>query len=87
MLYDGGDIDQALGVLYQAVALNPTDYSPYALMGKIYASQKKYELALKSYELALDNAENAKPSELRSERVIMRDMSMIRAKLAELRKN
>ena len=84
-LYDQGEIDLALGALYQSVALNPHDYSPYNLIGKIYLAQGKSELALKVYEAALENAMKESSDSFKSEKAIAYDIKNIEAKVNELK--
>lgn len=54
-LYDERDVDKAIAVLNQSIALNPDDYGPFQTLGKIYYDAGRKDLALVMYETALQN--------------------------------
>lgn len=84
-LYDAGDLDKSLGLAYQAIALNPADYSPYSLLGRIYSSSGKKQLALQVYETALANTYNDGNFYARDASVIEADRKRIQEKISALR--
>lgn len=81
--YDKGQFDLALGLAHQAAALAPEDYTPYFLMGKIYASQGKREMAKLAYEKALENSLHG-TSSMQSSKVTEYDRQTIIKSLEKL---
>ena len=86
ILFDEGKSDQALGMLWQSIALNPENYSPYMLIGKIYLAEDKPDLALKAYEKALMNSRLDKGGIFdKNEKVIKYDVKKMHEIISKLK--
>jgi tetratricopeptide (TPR) repeat protein len=50
---DKGDIDKAIEMLNEAIAVDPKFYKPYYNLGVIYMKSRSYELAKRNFQLAV----------------------------------